>query len=125
MRWSSKRKAGVVVAVRAGTVSAEELERQHGISAEELAAWLRAYDAYGVRGLRLTKPASAVGPQIAQIDIWRAATRLIRQHGAKAEIEAAGLARMLHRGDKAGRRQWMRIRRAIRALQARPKGRPN
>jgi|SRR5271170_1182692 transposase-like protein len=125
MRWTSKRKAGVVVAVRAGTVSAEELERQHGISAEELAGWMRAYDAYGVRGLKLAKPASTVGPQIAEIGIWRAAARLIRQHGAKAGIEAARLARMLDHGDGDGRRRWMRIRRAIKTLQARPKGKPN
>ena len=125
MRWTAKRKAGVVVAVRAGTVSAEELERQHGISAEELAAWMRAYDAYEARRLQLTKPASTVGPQIAEIDIWRAAMRLIRQHGAKAGIEAARLARMLDRGDSDGRRRWTRIKRAIKTLQARPKGKPN
>ena len=125
MRWTSKRKAEVVVAVRAGTASAEELGRQHGISAEELAEWMRAYDAYGVRGLQLAKLASTVGPQIAEIDIWRAATRLIHQHGPKAEIEAARLARMLDRGDRDGRRRWMRVRRAIKTLQARPRGKPN
>src|SRR5271170_824242 len=119
MRWTSKRKAEVVVAVRAGTVSAEELERQHGISAEELAEWMRAYDAHGVRGLKLAKPASTVGPQIAEIDIWRAAARLIHQYGAKAGIEADRLARRLDRGDRDDRHRWMRIRRAIKTLQAR------
>jgi transposase-like protein len=125
MRWTSKRKAGLVAAVWAETVTAEELERQHGISAEELAGWMRAYDTYGVSGLQLTKPASPVGCQIAEIDIWRAATRLIHQHGAKAGIEATRQARKLVRGDRDSRRVWLRIRRAIKILQARPKGRPN
>jgi transposase-like protein len=125
MRWTAKGKAEIVAAVRAGTVTAEELQRQHGISAEELATWMRAYDAYGVNGLQLTQPAPPVRRQIAEIEIWRAATRLIQQHGARAGIEASGQARKLERGDRDGRRLWLRIRRAIKTLQARPKGKPN
>jgi uncharacterized protein DUF1153 len=83
---------------------AEELERQHGISAEELAGWMRAYDAHGVSGLQLTKPASPVGSQIAEIDIRRAATRLIHQHSARAGIEATRRARKPECGDRDGRR---------------------
>ena len=55
MRWTAKRKAQIVVAVRAGRVTAEDMERQHGISAEELAAWVRDYDAHGLAGLLTTK----------------------------------------------------------------------
>jgi hypothetical protein len=84
MRWASKQKAEIVVAVRAGTITAEQLELRYGISAEELAAWMRAYDAYGVNGLQLTKPSGSIAREIAEMDVWRTAARLIQQHGARA-----------------------------------------
>ncbi|HJU19328.1 MAG TPA: hypothetical protein VJ770_22975 [Stellaceae bacterium] len=60
---------------------------------------------------------------ISDLDIWRAANLLIRQYGAEAEIEAARHADlMLDRGDRDGRLVWMRIGRAIAALQAPPSG---
>jgi hypothetical protein len=63
---------------------------------------------------------------VSDLDIWRAARLLIRNHGAEAELEAARLQDlMLDRGDEEGRRVWQRIRRAIEALQAPPAGRPN
>ena len=55
---------------------------------------------------------------ISDTDIWRAANLLIRKHGANAELEAANRADlMLDRGDDDGRLLWMRIRRAVEALQ--------
>jgi hypothetical protein len=61
---------------------------------------------------------------ISDLDIWRAATLLIRKHGANAELEAAKRADlMLDRGDDDGRLVWMRIRRAVEMLQAPPTGR--
>jgi hypothetical protein len=63
---------------------------------------------------------------ISELDIWRAATLLIRKHGADAELEAAKRADlMLDRGDPDGQLVWFRIRRAIVELQATPVGRPN
>jgi hypothetical protein len=63
---------------------------------------------------------------IPEIDIWRAANLLIRRHGANAELEAAKRADlMLDRGDDDGRLLWVRIRRAIEALQAPRYGEPN
>jgi hypothetical protein len=63
---------------------------------------------------------------VSDIDIWRAATLLIRKHGTDAELEAARRQDvMLDRGDMEGRDLWRRIRRAIEALQAAPSGRPN
>ena len=60
---------------------------------------------------------------ISDLDIWRAATLLIRQHGADAELEAAKRADlMLERGDLDGQALWKRIRRAIVGLQASPVG---
>jgi hypothetical protein len=48
----------------------------------------------------------------------RAASLLIRKHGANAVLEAAKRADlMLDRGDDDGRLLWARIRRAIEALQ--------
>jgi hypothetical protein len=53
------------------------------------------------------------------LDIWRAANLLIKSHGANAELEAARRQDlMLDRGDDEGRLVWVRIRRAIEALQA-------
>ena len=57
------------------------------------------------------------------IDIWRAANLLMKQHGENAEIVAAQRADlMLERGDRDGRLVWLRIRRAIAELQAAPSG---
>lgn len=63
---------------------------------------------------------------ISELDIWRAASLLIRQHGADAELVAAQRAdEMLDCGDGEGQLVWMRIRRAIAALQDSPVGLPN
>jgi hypothetical protein len=60
---------------------------------------------------------------ISDLDIWRAASLLIRQHGADAEIIAAQRVNlMLERGDRYGRRVWARIRQAIAGLQVPPSG---
>lgn len=60
---------------------------------------------------------------ISDLDIWRAANLLIRQHGTEAEIEAARrFDLMLERGDLDGQAVWKRIRRAIGELQAAPTG---
>jgi hypothetical protein len=60
---------------------------------------------------------------ISDLDIWRAANLLIRQHGTDAELEAAKRADlMLERGDLDGQSLWRRIRRAIIELQAPPVG---
>jgi hypothetical protein len=64
---------------------------------------------------------------IADIDIWRAANLLIKEHGAEAEIVAAQRAdEMLDRGDRDGQLVWMRIiRRAIAEFQAPATGKLN
>ena len=60
---------------------------------------------------------------ISDLDIWRAANLLIRQHGLDAELEAAKRADLLlERGDLDGQFLWRRIRRAIVELQAPPVG---
>ena len=63
---------------------------------------------------------------ISETDIWRAASLLLREHGADAEVVAARRAdEMLDRGDIEGQRVWLRISRAISELQAPATGRPN
>jgi hypothetical protein len=60
---------------------------------------------------------------ISDLDIWRAANLLIKQHGSLAELEACRLADlMLDRGDRDGQLVWLRIRRAIAELEAPPTG---
>ncbi len=61
---------------------------------------------------------------ISDLDIYRAANLLIDRHGADALIAAARLVDlMLDRGDRDGQLVWLRIKRAIDALQAAPSGR--
>jgi len=58
---------------------------------------------------------------ISDLDIWRAANLLIRQHGGEAELAAARRADlMLERGDLEGQTVWKRIRQAIVELRAPP-----
>ena len=60
---------------------------------------------------------------ISDLDIWRAANLLIRQHDDDAELAATRRADlMLERGDLEGQTVWKRIRRAIVELQAPPTG---
>ena len=60
------------------------------------------------------------------IDIWRAANLVVKQHGENAEIVAAQRADlMLERGDPEGRLVWLRIKRAIVELQAAPARKPD
>lgn len=52
-RWSSRRKAAVVVATRTGVITREEACQRYLLSEEELAAWESAFDRSGIRGLRI------------------------------------------------------------------------
>jgi hypothetical protein len=51
-RWSSRRKAAVVVATRTGIMSRMEACQRYLLSDEELAGWEVAFDRWGVPGLR-------------------------------------------------------------------------
>jgi hypothetical protein len=54
-RWTPLRKARVVVAVRGGLISADEVRRRYGLTMEELEIWQREFDRSGVKGLRVTR----------------------------------------------------------------------
>jgi hypothetical protein len=51
-RWSSRRKAAVVVATRTGILSRMEACKRYLLSDEELAGWEVAFDRRGIPGLR-------------------------------------------------------------------------
>ena len=54
-RWTVRRKAAVVAALRGGWVPIEQVSRLYDLSAEEIVAWERDLDRYGVHGLRSTR----------------------------------------------------------------------
>ena len=54
-RWTSRRKAAVILAIRERTISLQEACERYSLSAEEIAEWERSLDRYGVPGLRTTR----------------------------------------------------------------------
>jgi Protein of unknown function (DUF1153) len=52
VRWTARRKAAIIIAIRNGEISPTEARSQYDLSDEELASWMRDYDAHGARGLR-------------------------------------------------------------------------
>ena len=54
-RWSSRRKAAVVVATRSGLLGRQDACKRYMLSLEELAAWETALDQNGIPGLRATR----------------------------------------------------------------------
>ena len=54
-RWTVRRKAAVIEAVRGGWVPVEEVCRLYTLSVDELLAWERDIDRNGVPGLRVTR----------------------------------------------------------------------
>ena len=54
-RWTPRRKAALIQAVRGGWVPIEEVVRIYNLSVDEFQAWERDVDRYGVPGLRSTR----------------------------------------------------------------------
>jgi hypothetical protein len=54
-RWTVRRKATVIQAVRGGWIPIEEVCELYNISVDEFIAWERNIDRYGVPGLRSTR----------------------------------------------------------------------
>ena len=54
-RWMSRRKAAILVAVRAGVITREEACQRYLLSEEELAGWEVAFDRAGIRGLLVVR----------------------------------------------------------------------
>jgi len=51
-RWVARRKAAVLAAVSSGVLTIEEAYRRYHMSEHELLAWQRAFERYGIDGLR-------------------------------------------------------------------------
>src|SRR5215813_13504073 len=54
-RWVIRRKAEVVAAVESGRITVEEACRVYQLTEEELLSWQRAFEIYGLPGLRTTR----------------------------------------------------------------------
>ena len=54
-RWVARRKAAVLAALSSGLITMEEACRRYALSEEELLDWQRAFEAYGLAGLRATR----------------------------------------------------------------------
>jgi len=54
-RWTVRRKAAVIEAVRRGRLSLDQVCRIYTLSLEEFLAWERDMDRYGVPALRVTR----------------------------------------------------------------------
>ena len=50
-----RRKAAVVAAVRAGSITMQEALDHYQLTEEEFLSWQRAFEAYGLPGLRATR----------------------------------------------------------------------
>ncbi len=54
-RWTVRRKAAVIEAVRGGWVPIEDVCRLYTLSVDEFLAWERDIDRFGIHGLRTTR----------------------------------------------------------------------
>ena len=54
-RWVARRKAAVVAAVSSGMITIEEACRRYQMSEEEFFAWQRAFETFGLVGLRASR----------------------------------------------------------------------
>jgi Protein of unknown function (DUF1153) len=54
-RWSSRRKAAVIVAMLTGVITRQQACERYLLSEEELAAWETAFERRGISGLRVTR----------------------------------------------------------------------
>ncbi|GIK99697.1 MAG: hypothetical protein BroJett029_39060 [Alphaproteobacteria bacterium] len=54
-RWVIRRKAEVVLGVRAGLLTLEEACERYTLSVEEFLSWQKLIDRHGLRGLRVTR----------------------------------------------------------------------
>ena len=54
-RWTIRRKAAVLQAVRSGALTLEQARERYAISVEEIRAWERQLERHGLYGLRATR----------------------------------------------------------------------
>jgi Protein of unknown function (DUF1153) len=54
-RWTIRRKGAVLEALRSGALTLEQASQRYALSLEELRAWERDFERYGLYGLRATR----------------------------------------------------------------------
>ena len=54
-RWTPLRKAKVVVALRDGLITVDEVRSRYALTFEELEIWQTEFDRNGIKGLRVTR----------------------------------------------------------------------
>jgi hypothetical protein len=54
-RWTIRRKAAVLEALRDSAITLEQASRRYALSVEELRAWERDFERHGLYGLRATR----------------------------------------------------------------------
>ena len=54
-RWTVRRKAALLEALRSGALTLEGASQRYALSLEELRAWERDFERYGLYGLRATR----------------------------------------------------------------------
>ena len=54
-RWTIRRKAALLRALVSGALTIEDASRRYALSLEELRAWERDFERYGLHGLRATR----------------------------------------------------------------------
>ena len=62
-RWVVRRKAAVVIAVRAGRITLEEALQRYQLTEEEYRSWERVFEQHGLAGLRSTRIQQYRGPR--------------------------------------------------------------
>jgi hypothetical protein len=54
-RWTIRRKAALIEAIRRGGITLEQARRLYALSVEEIRSWERQLERHGVHGLRATR----------------------------------------------------------------------
>jgi len=91
-RWGARRKAAVVAAVQCGRITLEEACRRYELSEEEFLSWRRAFETYGVAGLRVSALQRYRGDRSSRLarTISAAAATAQQQTSAAVEGELQG-----------------------------------
>jgi len=91
-RWGARRKAAVVAAVQCGRITLEEACRRYELSEEEFLSWRRAFETYGVAGLRVSALQRYRGDRSSRLarSISEAAATAQQQTSAAVEAELQG-----------------------------------
>jgi hypothetical protein len=86
-RWSIRRKATVIAAVRGGLLSLDEACTRYALDVEELESWQYCMDHYGVQGLRMTRT-QVYSPKSTRVSRMRPVAELKRTNSRAVRAAA-------------------------------------